>query len=134
MRQVGDGFALVREQLADADRQPVEPGTRAADLRRAGLTAGETGAGLPSSRPDGRTIVTGVLVSAFTWSTVSRRLAVSSVVTSGAIDWACAVAALIARSAASVRSTSASGTRKETRTSELVATTSRLMRALMKAG
>ena len=78
--------------------------------------------------------MTGVSVSAFTWSTVSRRPLVSTVVTSGAIDWASAVAALIARSAASVRSTSASGTRNETRTRELVATTSRLMRSLMGAG
>jgi hypothetical protein len=84
--------------------------------------------------PDGRKTVTGVLVSAFTWSTVSRRLLVVSVVTSGASDWASAVAALTARSAASVRSTSASGTRKETRTRELVATTSRLMRSLTGAG
>ena len=78
--------------------------------------------------------MTGVLVSAFTWSTVSRRLPTSSVVTSGASDWASAVAALTARSVASVRSTSASGTRKETSTRELVATTSRLTRSLMGAG
>ena len=78
--------------------------------------------------------MTGVLVSALTWSTVSRRLPVVRVVTSGAIDWASTVAALTARSAASVRSTSASGTRKETSTRELVATTSRLMRSLMGAG
>ncbi len=78
--------------------------------------------------------MTGVLVSAFTWSTVSRRLLVARVVTSGARDWASAVAALIARSAASARSTSANGTRKETSTRELVATTSRLMRSLTAAG
>ena len=38
-------------------------------------------------------IVTGVRISAFTWSTVSRRLLAVSVVTSGARDWAWAVAA-----------------------------------------
>ncbi len=77
--------------------------------------------------------MTGVWVCAFTWSTVSRRLPAGSVVTSGASDWISAVAALTARSAARVRSTSASGTRKDTRTSELVAITSRLMRSLMAA-
>ncbi len=52
----------------------------------------------------------------------------------GASDWASAAAALVARSAARVRSTRASGTRKDTRTRELVATTSRLTRSLTAAG
>jgi hypothetical protein len=112
------------------------PGASAEKLRplRASRTAWDTGAGWPSSAPDGRKTVSGVSVCAFTWSTVSRRLLTASVGASGAIDWASAVAALTARSAASARSTSASGTRKETRTRELVATTSRLMRSLMAAG
>ena len=43
------------------------------------------------------------------------------------------VAVLTARSAASVRSTRASGIRKETSTRELVATTSRMTRSLIRA-
>ena len=73
------------------------------------------------------------LSSAFTCSTASLRLAVSSVATSGAIHWAWTVAELTARSAANVRSTSASGTRKEIRTMELIAITSRAIRSLMGA-
>ena len=76
--------------------------------------------------------MTGVpLLAAFTWSTASRRLPALRVAASGAIHWACTVAVLTARSAASARSTSASGSRKETRTSELVATASRMIRSLM---
>ena len=73
-------------------------------------------------------------LSAFNPSTVSRRLLVPSVVTSGARCWASKVAALTARSAVKLRSTSASGTRKETSTSELVATTSRMTRSLKPPG
>ena len=56
-----------------------------------------------------------------------------SVATRGARCWAWLVAALTALSAAKLRSTSASGTRKETSTSELVATTSRMTRSLIPA-
>ena len=76
----------------------------------------------------------GVSVTAFTWSTVSFSVVIGSVVTCGDSDCAWAVAVLTARSAASVRSTSASGIRKEISTSELVATTSRMTRSLMGAG
>ena len=79
-------------------------------------------------------MVTGVPVSALIWSIVSRRLSEGSVVTSGAMDCAWAVAVLTARSAASVRSTRASGIRKEISTRELVAITSRMTRSLMAAG
>jgi hypothetical protein len=34
--QVGDGLPLMREELADADGQAVQPGARPPDLRRAG--------------------------------------------------------------------------------------------------
>ncbi len=112
------------------------PAASAVKLRPfwASSTAADLGAGCPSSAPDGRKTVTRVLLSSLIWSMVSRRLSAGGVVTSGAMDCAWAVAALIARSAASVRSTSASGTRNDTRTRELVATTSRLMRSLMRAG
>jgi hypothetical protein len=79
-------------------------------------------------------MVTVVPVSALIWSIASRRLSVGRVVTSGAMACAWSVAVLTARSAASVRSTRASGIRKETSTSELVATTSRMTRSLMAAG
>jgi len=76
--------------------------------------------------------VTGmVLFSALTWSTARRRLSPLRVAASVAIHWAWTVAVLTARSAASVRSTSASGSRKETSTSELVATVSKMMRSLI---
>ena len=69
--------------------------------------------------------------SAFIWSTASRRLLGLSVATSGVMPWAWIVAVLIARSAACVCNTIASGSRNETRTSELVATTRKMMRSLM---
>ena len=53
--------------------------------------------------------------------------------TSGAMDCAWSVAVLTARSAASVRSTRASGIRKDTSTREPIATTSRMTRSLMAA-
>ncbi len=75
----------------------------------------------------------GVLpASALIWSTASRRLPGRSVATSGVMPWAWMVAALMARSAAWVRNTIASGNRNETRTSELVATTRQMMRSLMR--
>ena len=73
----------------------------------------------------------GVLFSAFIVSSSSCRLCWLRVGISNASDWASAVAVLIARSAARERSTSASGTRNETSTRELVATASRMMRSLM---
>ncbi len=76
----------------------------------------------------------GVSVTEFTWSTVSFSVVIGSVVTSAAMYCAWAVAVLTARSAASVRSTRASGIRKETSTRELVAATSRMTRSLMGAG
>ena len=100
----------------------------------ASRTAAERGAGWPSSPPSGRKTVTWLPVfPAFTWFTVSPRSLVSTVVTSGARFWAWRVAVLTARFAAKVRSTSASGTRKETSTSELVATMSRMTRNLIRA-
>jgi hypothetical protein len=78
--------------------------------------------------------VTGLpLFSAFTWSTASRSWLASRVVTRGARFWAWMVAVLTARSAANVRSTSASGTRNETSTRELVAMTSRMTRNFIRA-
>jgi len=78
--------------------------------------------------------VTGVLISALTCATATRRPRAPSVVTSGAIDCASTVAVEVARSAARVRSTRASGTRNETSTSEVVATTSATIRSLILAG
>jgi len=90
-------------------------------------------AGGPSSVPPGMKTVTGVLLfSAFTWSISCRRLPGSRVVTSGTRFCAWMVAVLLARSAANVRSTRASGTRNDTSTSELVATTSRTTRSLIR--
>ena len=56
-----------------------------------------------------------------------------SVATRGARLCAWVVALLTASFAAKLRSTSASGTRKETSTRELVATTSRMTRSLIPA-
>ena len=93
----------------------------------------DTGAGSPTTVPSGRKIVTGVLLAALTCATASWRLRGLSEVTSGAMACASTVAVETARSAASVRSTSASGTRNETSTSELVATTSATIRSLIPA-
>ena len=102
--------------------------------RIASRTLGDHGAGFPATVPSGRKMVTGVLFSALTCATASRRLRGSRVVTSGAMDCASTVAVDTAWSAASVRSTSASGTRNDTSTSELVATTSATIRSLIPAG
>jgi hypothetical protein len=49
--KVGDGLPLVREQLTDADRQPVEAGARPPDLRRA--RHGRAGRQLPAGQAVG---------------------------------------------------------------------------------
>ncbi len=77
--------------------------------------------------------MTGALLVALTSATASCRLRPLMAVTSGATDWASTVALEIAWSAASVRSTSASGSRKETSTSDVVATTSATIRSLIRA-
>ena len=115
-------------------RTSTPPGTIVVKLRplAARRTSAFRGAGAPRDVPSGRNTVTGVvLFSAFTWATVARRRLVPSVGTNGAIHWALTVAELTARSAASVRSTRASGIKKETSTRELAATTSRMMRSLI---
>ena len=98
------------------------------------VTAAVWAAGGPISWPLGMKTVTVVPpLPAFASSTVALSVSVGSVATSGARFCASAVALLTAWFAAKLRSTSASGTRKETSTSELVATTSRMTRSLIRA-
>ena len=97
-------------------------------------TVADRSAGWPSFWPPGMKTVTGLPPSsAFARSTVTLRVSVGSVATRGASCCASAVALLTAWLAAKLRSTSASGTRKETSTRELVATTSRMTRNLIPA-
>src|SRR5947208_3506517 len=95
-------------------------------------SGGPARSALADTSPLTRTTLTGLALSrAFALMTASRRSPVVILATSGAIDWAWAVAESTARSAAWERSNSASGTRTETSTSEQAASTSRLMRSLM---
>jgi hypothetical protein len=91
-------------------------------------------AAAPSVGPSGMKIVMGCVGScAFARRKATLRSGMPSVSTRPAMNWASTVAALTARSAWKVRSSSASGTRNETRIIELIATASRMMRSLMGA-
>jgi hypothetical protein len=97
-------------------------------------TVADRSAGWPNVWPSGMKTVTALPpLRAFTSWTVALRVSGTSVATRGASCCACAVALLTASFAAKLRSTSASGTRKETSTRELVATTSRMTRNLIPA-
>jgi hypothetical protein len=77
--------------------------------------------------------VTGCALPAFARSSASASDAVSAVVTRGTSASSSMIAALTARSAAALRTRMASGTRKATTTSEVVAATSRTSRYLIGA-
>ena len=115
----------------------IPPGTDALNdrlARSASWTLADRAAGTPTCVPSGRKTVTGALLVALTSATASRRSPPRMAVSSGATDWAWTMALDVAWSAASVRSTSANGTRKLTRTSDVVATTSATIRRLIRAG
>ena len=120
-----------------ATRTSTPPGTdELNDLfsRRASRTLGDLGTGGPPRVPSGRKTVTDALLAALTCATASCRSRPLIAVTSAATDWAWTMALEVAWSAASVRRTSASGSRNETSTSEVVATTTATIRSLIPAG
>ena len=117
-----------------ATRTSTPPGARSLKLcpSRASRTPPDTGVVAPRMAPPGRnTDVGSPGFSALTLATSSLRSRVLSVAASGASHCALAVAALTARSATNVRSSKASGTRNETRISELTARTRMFSRSRM---
>ena len=115
----------------------IPPGTDALNdplFRSASWTPVDRAAGTPTCVPSGRKTVTGALLLALTSATASRRSLPRMAVSSGATDWAWTMALDVAWSAASVRRTSANGTRKLTSTSDVVATTRATSRRLICPG
>ena len=92
--------------------------------RTASSTSGVRGAGAPSTGPSAVNTLTWAGEVASTWATATASEAGSATATSAVSAWASAVAASTARSDATVRTSSASGTRNATSTSEVVAATS----------